>query len=175
MGAGGRRRGLGTLVVALAVLAAACGRPTPAPAPPASPVSATTTSSCASSPPDALTARVFQRTNADRAANGANPLRWDGHLYCMARDWSMHMAAINTMVHQDLVSAIHSPAYSSYRTLGENILHGPGEMTGDQMQDAWMASPGHRANILAGSYTSFAVATAIAPDGALYAAAEFGG
>jgi uncharacterized protein YkwD len=131
--------------------------------------------SCASSPPDARIARVLERTNMDRAANGVAPLRWNGQLYCLARGWSSHMATAGSMTHQDLTAVIRSADYQSYRTLGENILHGPGQITADQMEDAWMASSSHRANILSPSYTSFAVAWNIALDGSLYAAAEFGG
>ncbi len=84
------------------------------------------------------------------------------------------MAATGVLAHQDLAAVLRSPGYSSYRTLGENILNGPGSMTGDQMEQAWMNSPDHRANILSPAFTSMAVSVTVAA-GTAWVAEEFGG
>jgi uncharacterized protein YkwD len=78
------------------------------------------------------------------------------------------------MYHRDLGAAIRSPEYSNYRTLGENVLYGPAGMSGAAMHDAWMNSSSHRANILSGAFSSFAVATTTA-GGTVWAAENFGG
>jgi uncharacterized protein YkwD len=70
---------------------------------------------------------------------------------------------------------LQSPGYSGYQTLGENILHGPGSLTGADMETAWMNSPAHRANILSTSFTSVGIAEAFASDGSVYVTADFGG
>ena len=67
----------------LAMSASACFAPVSAPTP-----------SCQgpAAPPDAATAAVVNGTNADRAAYGVAPLQWDPQLWCLASDWSAHMA-----------------------------------------------------------------------------------
>jgi len=84
------------------------------------------------------------------------------------------MAAQGRMYHRDLNSAIRSPGYNNFRTLGENVLYGPAGMTGDAMHNAWMNSPGHRANILSGAFSQFAVATWTS-GGTVWATENFGG
>jgi uncharacterized protein YkwD len=155
---------LATAVLAISVTA--CFGSAPAPAP-----------SCQrpGGPPDAVTAAVVNGTNTDRAAYDVAPREWNPQLWCLADDWSVHMASTGSLTHQDLGAVLNSPAYSGYTTLGENIIHGPGSMTGEQMEAAWMASPNHRANILSPAFRWIGVATARASDGSMYAAEEFGG
>lgn len=143
---------------------------------PAGPQGATASAStsCADGPEDKVTARILERTNSDRAANGVAPLAWDGTLYCLARGWSAHMAATGAFAHSDLATTIKTSPYDRYATLGENIAHGGRTLSGDQLQNAWMNSPGHRANILSGAYTSVAVALAPASDGTVYVTVNFG-
>lgn len=45
----------------------------------------------------------------------------------------------------------HSGGPSGFSTWGENVAYGYD--TADQVHQAWMASPGHRANILNCSFT----------------------
>lgn len=157
-----RRSVLVTVVLALAILAAACG-PTEAPAPPGAPTS----------PPDAITATVYNRTNADRAAHGLAALSWNARLASLAGEWAQYLADTHLFVHRDLASAIDSPGFESYASLGENILVGPSGINGDQMENAWLASPSHYANIM-GNYDSIGVAIAYGNDGNVRAVANFG-
>lgn len=163
---------LGALVAALAIagLAAACG-PAPAPGPAAAPQGG-----CGGpgGPPDPTTSAIYNATNASRSSAGLAPLRWDPQLWCLASGWSKAMGDSNSMHHRDLASTIRSPGYGGYRTLGENVLEGPSNMSPGAMHDAWMGSPSHRANILSGAYSSFAVATYFA-NGQIWATENFGG
>jgi len=58
--------------------------------------------------------------------------------------------------------------------LGENILVGPNTMSGGAMEDAWMNSPGHRANILSPNFDSIGIAVGWSPDGRIWATQNFG-
>jgi uncharacterized protein YkwD len=77
-------------------------------------------------------------------------------------------------VHQDLSAVLSSPGYEGWSTHGENLLVGPQGTTTDSMEAAWMASPGHRANILRAAFTSAGVGYAFS-DGHVWVAVEFGG
>jgi uncharacterized protein YkwD len=150
--------------VALALTGTAC---TLAPAPPAScPGEAT--------PPTALVSALVQLTNAARASNGLPPLAWNPQLACLAQQWSDHMAASGQLMHRDLGSLFRNPAYSGYHALGENIFEGTPSMTADGMQNVWMNSPDHRANILAGNFSSFGIGVSYA-NGRVWATEDFSG
>ena len=84
------------------------------------------------------------------------------------------MASTGSLVHRDLAATLRSPAYAGYRTLGENILRGPVSMTARQMHDAWMASPSHRANILATGFTKIGIGSATTGS-TIYVTQNFGG
>ncbi len=134
------------------------------PAPPAAPT-------CG---PTALTSAVYNLTNAARAAAGKGALSWNGQLACLATGWSQHMAATGVFAHSNLSATLNSPPYSGYNTLGENILRGPASLSAQQMHNAWMNSPGHRANILSGAYNSIGIGVAYTGS-TVYATQNFGG
>jgi uncharacterized protein YkwD len=153
---------LATVILVFAILVAACG-PVEAPPPAGAP----------GSPPDAITATVYNRTNADRAAHGLGGLAWNARLAGLAGEWSRYLADTHQFSHRDLAAAIDSPGFEAYSGLGENILVGPSGINGDQMENAWLASPGHYANIM-GNYDSIGVAIAYGNDGNVRAVANFG-
>jgi uncharacterized protein YkwD len=157
--------------LAISALAAACG-PTPAPGP----SSTTAGGGCGGpgGPPDATTSAIYGATNASRASAGLPPLRWDAHLWCLASQWSKVMGDSNSMRHRDLGATLYSPEWAAYRTLGENVLEGPAGLSAGAMHTAWMNSAEHRANILSGAYSSFAVAIYNA-NGQVWATENFGG
>lgn len=161
-----RKVGAAVAVLALVAIGAACA-PAPAPSAP----------SCAAppGPPDAVTTSVLSGTNGVRSYFGKPSLGWNPQLYCLATDWSTQLGQSGSFRHRDLGPIIRSPEYGGYNTLGENILRGPASMNGDQMVDAWMASPGHAANILSGSYSSIGIGLFYAADGSVYATQNFGG
>jgi uncharacterized protein YkwD len=164
---GRNRRRLATVVAVLtfAIVGAACG-PRVASAP-----------GCAGpgGPPNAVSATIYNRVNSDRAGRGLGPLAWNDQLYCLAVDWSTQLGSSGSFHHRDLGAVLRSPAYSGWRTLGENIFRGPAGMNGNQIEDAWLASPPHAANIFSTAYHSIGIGLYYAPDGRVYATQNFGG
>jgi uncharacterized YkwD family protein len=124
-------------------------KPAPAPTPTVTPAPATNTTA-------GMTAeeqQMLNLVNAERAKNGLAPLKADSTLTTMARDKSQDMITSNYFAHQ-------SPTYGSpfdmmakygvtYRAAGENIA---GNQSVTAAFNAWMNSPGHRANILGSQY-----------------------
>ena len=146
------------IVAALALGATAC-MPPPAPA----------------GPPDGVTTGVLDAMNRDRAANGLGALGWNNQLAGLATSWAAHLGTANGgLAHQDLTSILSSPGYGNYATLGENLLVGPATLSTDQMEAAWMASSGHRANILRASFTTAGVGYSHT-NARIWVAVEFGG
>ena len=127
------------------------------------------------SPSDPYTASLFSALNADRAANGLPTLSWNTTLANSATSWTQQMASANNLYHQNLSALLGSPTYAGFNTLGENILDGPGSMTAAQVQNAWMNSPPHRANITSASFNVVGIGYFRGPDGRIWAAQEFGG
>lgn len=155
-----RVRRVATLVAALAVVALSVTACLPPPPP---------------GPPDGITAGVLDAMNRDRAANGIGALGWNNQLSGLGSGWAAHLAAANGgLVHQNLTNVLYSPGYEGYNTLGENLLVGAQGMSTDQMEAAWMASSGHRANILRGSFTTAGVGYAYG-NSRIWVAVEFGG
>jgi len=147
------------IAAAMALGATACLPPAPA----------------APTPPDAVTTGVLDAMNRDRAANGIGALGWNNQLAGLGTTWAAHLGAANGgLVHQDLTAVLYSPGYEGYSTLGENLLVGPESMTTDQMEAAWMASSGHRANILRANFTTAGVGYSYA-NARIWVAVEFGG
>jgi uncharacterized protein YkwD len=126
-------------------------------------------------PSDSYTAGLYNALNADRAANGLPRLTWSPKLANLAGSWAHTMSNANTLYHQNLSVLISSPTYAGYRTMGENILVGPGNMSPGSMEAAWMASPPHRANILSGAFNIVGIGYYRGPDGRIWAVQEFGG
>lgn len=97
-------------------------------------------------------------TNAARAGAGLPGLQIDGQLSSVAQAWANHLAAANVLSHN---GALRSQV-SNWTNLGENV-----GMAGDipSVQQAFMNSPEHRANILNPKYTLMGVgsATSILP------------
>lgn len=102
---------------------------------------------------------VVKLTNQERTQRGLQPLKINTTLSKMARDKSQDMANNNYFSHQ-------SPTYGSpfdmmkqygisYSTAGENIAEG--QQTPQEVVNAWMNSPGHRANILNPDFTEIGV------------------
>ena len=102
---------------------------------------------------------VVRLVNKIRLENGLKPLTQDWQLSRVARYKSQDMKDLGYFSHT-------SPTYGSpfdmmknfgitYRTAGENIAKG--YATPEAVVNAWMNSPGHRANILNSTYTYIGV------------------
>lgn len=96
---------------------------------------------------------VFDLINKQRTQNGLSPLKENSELQRVARIKAQDMVNNNYFSHT-------SPTYGSpfdmiksfkisYNTAGENIA---GNSSNSSAVTAWMNSPGHRANILNGSF-----------------------
>lgn len=103
--------------------------------------------------------QVITLTNQERAKHGLRALAQDWELSRVARYKSMDMRDKNYFSHT-------SPTYGSpftmmknfgiaYRAAAENIA--AGQTTAQEVVNAWMNSPGHRANILSSNYTYIGV------------------
>ena len=103
--------------------------------------------------------KVVQLVNDVRKKNGLKALTEDWQLSRVARYKSQDMRDLGYFSHT-------SPTYGSpfemmksfgikYRTAGENIAKG--YQTPEAVVNAWMNSPGHKANILNSSYTHIGV------------------
>lgn len=112
---------------------------------------------------------LTQRHNAERARAGLSSLAHDARLTAVARRHADEMARRNLLTH-DRESG--TPYYEEIdRAVGvrvacaENIAAGP--RTTGQAVAGWMASPGHRANIL-GPYDAMGGASAVSASGVDY-------
>ena len=122
-------------------------------------------------PPAASVATtVVELTNQARASAGLAPVIEDSHLTAAANAHSSDQAAARTMSHTGTdgsnPGARMTAAGYTWWTWGENVA--AGQKTAALVVDAWMNSPGHRANILNGSFTSIGVGSVASVDGILY-------
>ncbi len=122
--------------------------------PPTSSTPSTTTSGV-----NAFEQEVVKLTNAERTKAGLSPLQTDDKLMAAAREKSQDMQSNNYFSHT-------SPTFGSpfdrmkalgiaYKSAGENIAQG--QRSPQEVVQAWMDSPGHRANILNGKFTHIGV------------------
>jgi uncharacterized YkwD family protein len=103
--------------------------------------------------------KVVELVNIERQKAGLPALKMDSAISNVARTKSKDMAVNNYFAHQ-------SPTYGSagdmlrqfgisWRAWGENIA--AGQRTPEIVVDAWMNSPGHRANILSPNFSKIGV------------------
>jgi uncharacterized protein YkwD len=117
------------LVVAMLVLGAATAHP----------AGATTTE-----------ASVTNKINAARANHGRHRLATRSDLVAVARGQAQRMASRNTLYHNPSLAQ----QVRNFRWVGENVGYGPSVSA---VHLAFMASPGHKANILDRDYTEVGV------------------
>src|SRR5690606_6399079 len=97
--------------------------------------------------------RILDDTNAFRAAHGRPPLLPHPGLTKVAQAWSTHMAVNDVFEHNPDYAEQYPPGWIA---AAENIA--AGQDVEDVVQ-AWIDSPRHRANLLAG-YTHLGVGVA---------------
>ena len=107
------------------------------PAPPAAPAGA-----------DPAEAEVLSLVNSERTASGCAAIAWDETLAQVARLHSADMAARDYLDHTnpDGLTPFDRAAAAGTTASAENVA--AGQQTAADVMAAWMASPGHRANIL---------------------------
>lgn len=115
---------------------------------------------------EAARATILAETNAFRAQQGRPALVPMAELDSIAQAWTLNLSFIGELVH-NLTYFLQYPGDPSAGA--ENIAYG---YTPETVVDAWISSPGHRANLL-GSYSHIGIGFARADDGTEYFTQDF--
>jgi uncharacterized protein YkwD len=123
---------------------------------------------------------ILRMVNDERRRAGEAPLRTSGRLTLAARGHSYDMALHHYLGHNgsagDTPAArVRSVGVDSAK-VGENIYMESGKGSANLPKNAlneWMASSGHRANILEPGFTTTGVGVARAADGTAYVTEDF--
>jgi hypothetical protein len=117
--------------------------------------------------------QIVLLANQARAAAGAGPLKWDAALAAATRRHCLRMVAEGPIAHryggEPDVSERAAQAGAHFSLIEENVAFAP---TPAAIHDAWMQSPGHRANLLNPKVDRVGVAVVASRDG-LYAVADY--
>jgi uncharacterized protein YkwD len=116
-----------------------------------------------------VAAQCIALTNAERAAHGVAPVTYNAQLQAAAQGWSNYQASIQTMSHNaggSTPGARISAAGYGWHTYGENVAAGQGGCS--SVLAAWIASPGHEANIVNPAFVHIGVALAKDANGRPY-------
>ena len=120
--------------------------------------------------PPTVASAVIDLTNQARAAAGLAPVSEDARLDAAAVAQSVDQAAARVMSHDGTNGSTPGTRITAagyrWRTWGENVA--AGQQTAALVVDAWMNSPGHRANILNPAFTSIGVGSVASVDGILF-------
>ncbi|MET7272924.1 CAP domain-containing protein [Streptomyces flaveolus] len=114
----------------------------------------------------AAEARVLQLVNEERAEAGCSPVAANSALRELAEDFSEAMAAQGFFDHTDPSGATpwdRAEAAGISDLGGENIARGQADA--QAVMDAWMDSPGHKANILNCDFRTLGVGVHFGPGG----------
>jgi len=120
---------------------------------------------------------MLNSVNAQRAASGVGPLGTCASLDRSAADHSADQAAHSTMSHtgsdgSTMVQRDERAGYTGWNALAENVAAGYPDVAA--VIAGWLASPGHRTNLLNGAYTDVGFGQAAGPGGTLYWTQDFG-
>lgn len=94
--------------------------------------------------------QVLSRLNNDRQAHGRSSLSTHAQAQAKAQKWAEHLARTGNLSHSNLTDGISG----CWRNLGENVGSGPSVAA---IQQAYMNSSGHRANILSTTWNGVGV------------------
>jgi uncharacterized protein YkwD len=128
-----------------------------------------------------LAAGVVTLVNQHRGSLGLAPLAVSSTLSASAEWKSLHMARYGYMGHDDPAPPVARTPADRLASCGypigsvgwgENVAHG--YATPGAVMSAWLASPGHRANIEKASFRAIGVGAARAANGSLYWTQNFG-
>lgn len=115
--------------------------------------------------------------NAERSRHGLGPLLLCARLTAAAQGHSDHQARIRTMTHVGADGSDHGVRITraGYQWIwsGENVARGGAEFGVAAIFQAWLASSGHRANILHPAFVHLGVARTTGADGAVYWTQDF--
>lgn len=119
--------------------------------------------------------RVTDLVNVERAKYGLGAVTYEARLDAAAEGHANVMGAVARMAHDGLGDGdpgARARAAGWTRSWGENVA--VGQTSPEQVMVEWMASPGHRRNILDPTFTRLGVSYATGVDGRPYWAQEFG-
>lgn len=126
----------------------------------------------------AFAVRVVDLTNTERQKAGLAPLTLSDQLQASAAAYSQVLAESGCFAHTcgpvpNFAERDARAGYTGWTNVGENIA--AGYSSPEDVVAGWMASPGHRANILSPDYTEIGIGVA-SGSGAMgtYWAEEFG-
>lgn len=105
-----------------------------------------------------IESNIIIQTNAQRARYGLPALTIDPSLMNSARNHAQYMTLSRQLVHTN-------------QPVAENIA--TGQASSDEAVNCWMNSPGHRANILNGSYRRIGAAAYRTPEGQIFWCQQF--
>jgi hypothetical protein len=116
---------------------------------------------------------LFAAANAERAQRGLRPLKWAPTLHQAAQRHADEMASRESISHQypgeaDLADRGRI-AGARFTVISENVAEA---WSAPEIHDAWMQSPGHRANLLDPRVDAVGISV-IQRDGQLYAVEDF--
>jgi len=126
---------------------------------------------------DEWAARVIELVNDERARDGKPPVSANAVLTRIAEDYACEMIEGDFFDHVSPItgSTVGSRAlqYGYYfRKVGENLAGG--QASPEQVMSEWMASDGHRANILDEDFVDIGVAVRTGGEYRIYWVQEFG-
>jgi uncharacterized protein YkwD len=124
---------------------------------------------------DPFEQRVVDLVNQIRASFGLGQLGFDARLDLGAERHTAHMAIVGRMAHEGIGDGTPQErmfAAGWNQAWGENAA--VGQTSPEQVVAEWMASPGHRANILNPAFNLLAVGYGTSPDGRPYWTQSFG-
>jgi hypothetical protein len=118
-------------------------------------------------------ADLLQATNQDRSSQGLEPLHPNAELTTAAWEHAQRMVASGTLSHQlpgepDIIVRVRQVGLHA-STVAENVAEAP---TAGQINDEWMHSPPHRANLLDPRVNTVGIAI-VQRRGELYAVEDF--
>jgi uncharacterized protein YkwD len=119
---------------------------------------------------DRMERRAFDLVNRERVENGLEPLEWHPGVAQAARDHAIRMAGLRFFSHTDPehggAAARVTKHGIRWSMVAENIYFSEGYADpAPRAVQEWMASPGHRDNILTARFTHSGVGTALSADG----------
>ena len=164
------------LPVVVLVVAGCTAPPTAPAAPPAAPAPAPAPAA-APAPNAAWVDEMLASINGHRAAVGAAPLRLCATLTTVAQRHSEDQATTSRMSHtgsngSTMAQRANAAGYLGWNALAENVAAGYPSVA--SVMNGWMGSPGHRTNLLSGTYEHVGIGWSGSGNGTLYWTQVFG-
>jgi uncharacterized protein YkwD len=100
--------------------------------------------------------RVLALTNRERTSRGLRSLAFSACADGYADSWALALSRAGALSHQPLRPVLTA---CRARGVGENVAYGTG--TPEELVALWMASPGHRANLLTPEFTHLGVGATV--------------